>query len=424
MTDDNPDDYFLNNNMTDDNKGLLEKFACQDPFFEDVLWPAVPRSMIINLLKSCAKYDIKATLDIHTYPGGTSPGTFSGVWPRWPRFWTHGDASSEKDIGRQLWKNIVHWLESLDDDILQGLQGITPMNEPGHLAGIFANGKIVNGNIIQKPYLPPLLPDTAQSYLNKLSSNNNKHTTKIPDGPHLRVLKWLDDAVDVFRESSLQKKGIHLIMNVHESLFEPTLFSDSEYKEDYNPQTYLIAAWWSRITTAAERRTWAVLDIHHYHAWSPQCMGATTNNNDNNTVIASYRCNNITERTDTLTKCFKWANSLRTAIIEECVDGTNALLMSGEMSASTHHSVKVSCLDTDTLKSSYKGQLNAARQANIDLYWWSYTMPYGDLFRSAWSFKHFLYRMGITTNNTSSNNNGSSIITTTIIDDEPQYPCQ
>jgi hypothetical protein len=75
-------------------KDLLEKFTCQDPYYEDVRWPAIPRRLLVQFLRSCAKFGIEASLDLHTYPGATSPGTFSGLWPRPPRFWLHDDPAS------------------------------------------------------------------------------------------------------------------------------------------------------------------------------------------------------------------------------------------------------------------------------------------------------------------------------------------
>ena len=70
--------------------------------------------------------------------------------------------------------------------------------------------------------------------------------------------------------------------------------------------------------------------------------------------------------------------------------------MSGEMSASTHYMARHACNDISTLKSSYIKQLNSAKDAHVKLYYWSYKMPYGGLFKnSGWSFTHLLYRLGV-----------------------------
>ena len=39
-------------------------------------------------------------------------------------------------------------------------------------------------------------------------------------------------------------------------------------------------------------------------------------------------------------------------------------------------------------------QVEAANEADVELFWWSYKMPYGGAFRRAWSLKHLLYLLG------------------------------
>ena len=355
----------------------------------------VPRALLVNLLQACGRHGIRATLDMHTYPGATSPGTFSGVWPRWPRFWSHGDQPAtdegKPDIGRKLWKDFVTWVESLDTESLKGLQALSPMNEPAHLAGIFSEGRGKDA-----PYLPPLPDDIASAYLEKLAAatvpiRRGGALTQVPDGPHLRVFKWLDDAVDTFRRSTLPARGIHLAVNVHESVLIPAVVpgDDGNDAGGRHPGSMkVLAAWWRGVTSPQERSKWAVLDIHHYHAWEPQCQGASDGH-----VVANYTCANINERRDALQRCTSWATILRQTVDEEC--GTGAQVMSGEMSASTHHLVRHACSDISTLRESFVSQVQAAKRSNIKLYWWSYKMPYGGAFRPGWSFRHFLWLMGV-----------------------------
>ena len=356
----------------------------------------VPRPLIINFLNACARHGLKATLDLHTYPGGSSPGTFSGVWPRWPRFWTHGDQPMDDnenenvnaDVGRNLWKEMVQWLESLDSYTLQGLEAVSPMNEPAHLAGVFPHGK--DGN---PSFLPPLPNEIAEEYRRKLdsSSHDDATLTTVPNGPHLRVLKWLDDAIDVFRNSKLPTKGIKLTVNVHESFLNPKVLPPHESDDvggRHPGAMKVIAAWWRGVTSPIERSSWAVLDVHHYHAWESHCMGASDGH-----YTANYTCSNVEERTQALERCAGWAAVFRAAVDDEC--GPGALLMSGEMSASTHHSVGHACNDLSTLRATYEHQVVAAQDSNVRLYWWSYKMPYGGAFRPAWSLKQFLYLMQV-----------------------------
>jgi hypothetical protein len=281
----------------------------------------------------------------------------------------------------------VRWVGSLEDETLRGLQALSPMNEPAHLAGMLSQGNDQNG-----PFLPPLPKDMAKAYSTKLQATNpDGLLTFVPDGPHLRVLKWLDDAIDVFRTSSLPERGIQLAVNVHESVLNPNVLppNDGEDPGGREPGAmHVLAAWWRGATSLAERTRWAVLDVHHYHAWGPQCQGASDGH-----LVANYTCSNVEERTEALQRCASWATLFRQAVDKEC--GPGALLMSGEMSASTHHSVRHACNDLSTLRASYRTQVEAAKQAKVKLYWWSYKMPYGGAFRPAWSFKHFLYLMGV-----------------------------
>ena len=108
---------------------------------------------------------------------------------------------------------------------------------------------------------------------------------------------------------------------------------------------------------------------------------------------ANYTCSNVEERTQALERCAGWAAVFRAAVDDEC--GPGALLMSGEMSASTHHSVGHACNDLSTLRATYEHQVVAAQDSNVRLYWWSYKMPYGGAFRPAWSLKQFLYLMQV-----------------------------
>lgn len=387
-------------------KLLLEQFTCADPFYpnspdkdDGVLWPAIPRSLLLEFLRNCAKYNITASLDLHTYPGGTSPGTFSGVWPRPPRFWQHDDPENENDFGRGLYRNFVRWVESLateDPLAFQGIQGIGPMNEPAHLAGIFAT-------LPNRDYLPPLPTHLAESYWDELNHPLQGTTNiTIPKGPHLRVMKWLDDSIQFFRNSSLPQLGKQLHVNVHESFLSASAILSSsslplnddslDWGGRHPAATNVIAAWWSRVTTRSERRRWAVLDMHHYHAWEPFCQGAIKGGP--HPVTSNYTCDNTSARNEALARCTSWATDVfRAAVDVYC--GPNAKLMSGEFSTSTHHRVHYACNDVDTIRASYLAQMRAARKAKVAMYYWSYKMPYGGDFRKAWSFSQLLFQLKI-----------------------------
>ena len=341
--------------------------------------------------------------DIHTYPGGTSIGTFSGVWPRYSRFWTHGDLPATdnggKDIGRNILKNFISWLEELfteDPMAFKGLRALSPMNEPAHLAGLYDGPKPIKTD--KDTFLPPLPAEMAKKYLDELNKGKEKTestTTFIPDGNHLRVFMWLRDAVDEFRKSKLPSLGIQLHVNVHESLFPDTILPKykNKTKEELDFGRYpgalaLFGAWWSSTTTSDERASWAVLDIHHYLAWGDACSGAVEG-----PPTGRYACSDEKARNEVLRKCLQWTSIYRETLETECEPGLK--LASAEFSASTHHSVRHACNDVSTVRTMYEMQLHAAREAEVELFWWSYQMPYGGAFRIAWSLKHLLYHLGV-----------------------------
>lgn len=381
-----------------DDDEVRDKFACEDPFHKGVYWPAVPKPFLAKFLRACAKHGLGATLDIHTYPGGTSVGTFSGVWPRYARFWSDGDApaldgTAETDVGRDTLKSIVSWLESLavsDPAAFEGLRALSPMNEPGHLAGLYDGDPPIRTD--RETYLPPLPSDVAKKYLAEVNGKLGKGRTAVPDGNHLRVLYWLNDAVETFRKSKLPGLGKELHVNIHESLFAPDDLPDPTPDADYGDNTNamsVVGSWWRSATRPDERKTWAVLDVHHYHAWGTECSGTVEG-----APSGRFACGDAGERKEVTSRCLSWASGVyRPAIEAECEGGLR--LASAEFSAGTHHSVRHACNDASTLRLMLEGQVADARGADVELFWWSWKLPYGGAFRRAWSLRHLLYVLGV-----------------------------
>jgi hypothetical protein len=378
---------------------VAARFTCPDPYFgaEGVRWPAVPKALVVDFLRACSQHGIQAALDVHTYPGGTSIGTFSGVWPRWPRFWTDGDVQSTdlgmvSNPGHALFAELVAWMEDLADTdpvAFDGLRGLSPMNEPAHLAGLFGGAHPSDRN-----FLPPLPEQLAQEYLEGLaaSAHDPSTSTAIPDGTHLRVLYWFKGAVEIFRNSKLPGLGKQLHANIHESIFNAQYLpdGDADWGGRHPGATAIIASWWCSADTTRpeERADWAVLDMHHYHAWEGSCMGAVDGQDG-----AAYACGDVEARDEVLDRCTQWAPMFRETVDREC--GRGARLMSAEFSAATHHSVRRACNDVGTLKESYVRQVEAAEEAEVELFYWSYHMPYGGAFRRAWSFQELMYLLGV-----------------------------
>ena len=265
-----------------------------------------------------------------------------------------------------------------------GLRALSPMNEPAHLAGLYNGPKPIRTD--KDTFLPPLPAKLASSYLRELN-DKQKGLTQVPDGNHLRVFMWLRDAVNQFRQSKLPSLGVELHINVHESLFPTPILP--KYKDKAKSGALAVfGAWWRATTSSDERASWAILDIHHYHAWGDLCSGTVEG-----PPTGKYACSDEAARNDVLGKCSQWASIYRAMLEEECEPGLK--LASAEFSASTHHSVRHACNDVSTLKTTYEMQVQAATQANVELFWWSYQMPYGGSFRNAWSLKHLLYLLGV-----------------------------
>jgi len=415
LTDVDPTRVDLSSYGSDD-AAILEDFACVDPFYsgggdddddsdddeQPVLWPAVPRPLIESVLRACANAGLKASLDVHTLPGGTSPGTFSGVWPKRPRFWNRGGDGVLIDgdpsvhpgavgfgIGHDLLRDLVAWMEDLADRdpvAFAGLKGISPMNEPAHLAAFS-----------HKKFLPPL-PESFEGDYERSMAIPASDPDANPSGPALRVFRWFDTALEIFRGSELPDKGVDFQANIIETIITNKSLGPATQFE-------LIARWWcaggNRTTTPEERSTWATLDVHHYLAWSGDfCSGTVDGQN------AAYTCSDAEGRARTLNQqCGGFSPLFRQAIDNQC--GPGAKLMSGEFSPASHHTVRRSCTDLASLRDSYLMQVGTASDNDVELYHWSYKMPYGGVFRDAgWSFTQLMYRFGMFDR-----------------PDEPSFPC-
>ena len=317
------------------------------------------------------------------------------------------------------------------------------MNEPAHLAGNFYIDDEDN-------FLPPLPDDLAMKYRKQLSRTSSSSSTEesdlesdFPDGTHLRVLYWFHGAIDIFRNSKLPSLGKELHANIHESVFKE--LSSNSSKVDAQMRYTAVANWWcsdvidenvddddenenddsdddndsmstiTPTTTVEERSTWAILDVHHYHAWSDTCSG-TIDGQDN----AAYACGDIDKRHKVLKGCARWAQTFRDIIDTQCTikkkkkkkkdnmkkdeqhiypvfhpHKDQVKLMSAEFSSASHHNSRKSCNDIGGLRESYVRQVNAGEKADVELFYWSYQMPYGGTFRQAWSFTQLMFNLGV-----------------------------
>ncbi|CAJ1436964.1 unnamed protein product [Effrenium voratum] len=198
----------------------VDSVVVPDPFYsENISLVTIPRQLLENLFAEGHQYGLKFLLDLHAMPGGSSDGTYNAVWPNKPVFWHQqtklGKPLALQKAGLMIVQKAVEWMEGLTGDAKAALEGISPMNEPGHLAGF------------QSP------------------------TWAEP----LEILEWLGQSVQVFKASKLPSQGKKLYMQVIE-----TAFPDNSYWST-------VPKWWKGLTTDAERWSWAVFDMHWYTAW-------------------------------------------------------------------------------------------------------------------------------------------------------------
>jgi len=105
---------------------LQEQLSTFDHYrIEGFFWtwrmPYAPRK-----LRGAASQNLKVVLDLHNMPGGSRDGTYRGVWPLLPRFWTACVAAGGKgvmlaDIGLWIAEAFVKWVEGLGQEELGAL---------------------------------------------------------------------------------------------------------------------------------------------------------------------------------------------------------------------------------------------------------------------------------------------------------------
>lgn len=302
-----------------------------DPYYNtSVLFVTVPRKWLADFLRDLAAEGLKAVLDLHAFPAGAADGTYNGVWPNPPKFWTesiHGTKIT--DMGHVIAKALINWVESLDDAAFAGVGGLTLMNEPAHL------------------------------------SAGEGFATEA------QVLDWLAVGAQSFRDSSLPKRGVRLYVNLIE-----TAFADF----------YATVPKWFRSTfTVEERASWAVIDKHWYTAWA----GGTCDGHSATGSLPQpgYTCDQPKDQIHkVLLGCI---DKFTDEFAENFPDGLKA---TSEFSVSTYWDARFACSSNDTdLTSMFLNlQLQEFNRDSIGAFFWTWRMPYGPIFESAWSLKHIM----------------------------------
>lgn len=394
-----------------------------DPFYTGTKWASIPIAQIEAILAEASKHQIKVLLEIHTYPGGAGDGTYNGIWPKAPKFWAAKDRQGHQVYEynfQTIFGQLIQWAAELKTNNYQAfmaLEGLTPMNEPAHLMGI-----------------PDVLCDKASWGITK------------PE----EVLKTLAIGIADFRKSILPANKIKLYMNVIETMYPPV---GANSKLEDMP-FYKIGKWWTdpKTTALSERDKdtgWAVLDIHHYEAWNPECNTCLTQkkievvkdlngniikDNQGNPYLKFKNINGVPDYSQPIYENDKWGepalfyltknvdNSNRvtytvnteglnrikwcgnryfTDIRKELGLSGNDLLSASEFSAGTNADTFKSCASNKaqddkgkimeiTNSQEYRNifleeQIKSAKTNNITAIFWTWKIPYNDNFQKEWS---------------------------------------
>ena len=214
-----------------------------DPAHPDKKQVTVSRAALDRYVATLADAGLKVLIDMHTMPGGSSMGSYNGVFPSPPAFW---DDPTLMTIGRGVVREMLRWYLALPETSRAAVGGFTLLNEPAHL-----------------------LPDKRDV-----------------------MLDWLAGAVADFRAlvvDPAQRVGTS----------PPRLFVN--LIETCGLNVYNMAEWMARTFAADELQSWAVLDTHMYLAWehsAPDTWSCETDPEETKNGIARFVQAKVNEMND------------------------------------------------------------------------------------------------------------------------------
>lgn len=302
-----------------------------DPYYHEIVaYVTVPRNFVEEMLRVAATHGVKFLLDMHCLPGGSSNGTYNGIFPNHPKFWTSnsklGNTSmSLIETGLLVAQAMVRWVESMDMQTRSAVAGLTFMNEPAHM-----------------------------------NAWSNPHFAQ-----EEQIFDFLAASADIFRKSQLPQLGIKLFVNLVETGIR-----------DFDTA---VPEWWEKTFTPQERGLWAVIDRHWYAAWSGKyCSGRVTSG-------GAYFCD---QDIDSMRKVWregtcarKWAEGFKKMF-------PDSLRACSEMSASTFQDAFLACSNPDLVRAFIEEQAQGMKDNGVDAFFWTWRMPYGPAFEQGWSLKH------------------------------------
>eukprot|EP00930_Biecheleria_cincta_P047209 TRINITY_DN32673_c0_g1_i1.p1 TRINITY_DN32673_c0_g1~~TRINITY_DN32673_c0_g1_i1.p1 ORF type:complete len:577 (-),score=64.70 TRINITY_DN32673_c0_g1_i1:157-1788(-) len=300
-----------------------------DPFYHhEIAFATIPRALIKRFINLASKHGLKVILDLHAFPGGSQDGTYNGIWPHRPVFWNqHSHITQESDSKLPL-RVIGMWISSA---LIKWVEDLDSQTRKG-IQGL---------TLMNEP-----------AHMNAVKNYASEQD----------VLQWLGSTADVYRKSKLPSQGIRLYVNLIDTAFKQF--------------EWTAVPWYKNTFTQQERNTWVVADTHFYTAWSAgSCDGRTE-------AGGGYTC-------DMPLRDILWR-------VQGCIaQNTQRLrrifgegLMSvSEFSVGTFQDARAACKDTMLLKAFLEAQLNGFLGAGIEPFFWTWRMPYGEVFEPGWSLK-------------------------------------
>ncbi|GMH88601.1 hypothetical protein TL16_g11200 [Triparma laevis f. inornata] len=305
-----------------------ESTLITDPAHSDMRFVTITHDALIGEIQRFKDAGLNVLLDIHAMPGGSSEGSYSGIFPSTPMFW---DDASLMKLGNSIIETLCNFYLNLDDELRDSITGITLLNEPAH-------------NMDIDTYKPIMT-------------------------------NWLAGAIDIYRKKVVEggKDGLESVPKLFVNLIG-TAMSDQDML-DFFHATF----------TPSELENWAVLDIHHYFAWDGGHNGCYEEDS------CSFQCSDSAtkEGLDNIKGIVRdGAESSHSFFFD---NGTIPLVSCSEYSLATYDTSEAACRGQSILDAMFLGQKKSFKdQGLFGAFFWTWKMPYGGAHENAWSLKKFL----------------------------------
>ena len=181
-----------------------------DPVYKDRAFVSLDKKELTSVLRTVHRVTGSTILlDMHNMPGGSSAGTYNGIFPHRPAFW---DDEKTQILGLHSARKMLEWYNDLAEADKDFVDGFTLLNEPAHM-----------------------MPEKKEV-----------------------MLKWMAKAIYMYREIVVRPRESmkRPVPKLYVNLMNTAGIAQNEYGK-------LMASWFDE----TELDNWAVLDVHFYLAW-------------------------------------------------------------------------------------------------------------------------------------------------------------